>query len=228
MFAIVITVIFISFPNAHSCDYNIIWDRDFCSTTDQGRLENSTLPPNVLEPVCEFEIGSDVTLRHVNTKLYENLFRVNDENDFKECSATNSSSDLILINSNYSFKLDIANFTIGERIYFISTSNGSKFSAENQKQTNETCLQFAFKVVQMRNSCNNKCNSTIFDNVSSDNFGCPSTMDLLILIYIGVPLLILILAGCSLAAFACCQNSTRRLLLQRSMNQQEVTSTTVV
>ena len=223
---IILTIIFISLQTINSCDYNIIWDRDFCNTTDHGRLESSILPPNILNSVCEFEIGSNITLDHTNRDIYENLYRVYNRYDFSNCSASNTSSNFLLINASYTFTLDIADYTIGEEVYFISTSNGSKFSAENHKKTETPCLQFVFKVVQVRNTCDT-CNSTIFDSVDNNNFGCPVTMDLLIIIYIGVPLFIVILVGCCLAVFLFSQKSAKKLI-QRSMNQQEVTGDTSI
>ena len=221
---IIIITILISSQTIRACEYSIIWDRDFCNSTEQDRLENSILPPNILDPICEFETGSNITLEHLNSGIYENLYRVYDKYDFSICSATNSSSELLLINTSLSFTLDPTNYVIGEEIYFISTSNGSKFSAENHKKTEQPCLQFAFKVVQMRNACYT-CNSTIFDDVN-DNFGCQSTMDLLLLIYIGVPLFILLLIGCILVALVFSQNSTRKLILQHSVNRPDVTADT--
>ena len=220
--AIIITIIFISLQMIYACEYNIIWDRDFCNTTDHGRLKNSILPPTILDPVCEFEIGSNITLEHNNTEIYENLYRVNDRNDVSICSASNSTSELLLINVSHTFTL--TEYAIGEEVYFISTSNGSKYSAENDKKAKKPCLQLAFRIVQVQNTCD-KCNSTIFDNVDSDNFGCRTKMDSLLLIYIAVPLLILVLIGCCSFAFVCAKKSTRRLI-QRSVDQQEETADT--
>ena len=76
-----------TFAFSQACEYNIIWDRDFCNETEPNRLQTSILPPNNVDSLCEFEMGSVVSLEHLNGQLTENLYQVQTKGEFADCNA---------------------------------------------------------------------------------------------------------------------------------------------
>ena len=227
--------IFITLPISQSCGNFIIWDRDFCKATSSDRLFDSILPPNNTNDACEFELGSNITLDHLTTDKYENLFRVSNSAELSKCDASTSNSSLVIISKTYSFVIDPTIFTVGDMVYYISTSNGSKVSAENSRQTNPPCLQLAFRVKansnpnQCRVSSNCRKNSILKD-AAYTNFGCPVnggiSMSILILIYVGIPLLVIGIVLVIVLVF-CYSGNTGKKLLQRSMNQEKTEDTSI-
>ncbi|KAI6649610.1 hypothetical protein LOD99_6614 [Oopsacas minuta] len=229
-FNILIIVIIFAIPTAKSCGYNIIWDRDFCEDTAENRLSTSFLPPNSLDQLCEFEIGSNITLEHLNRNNYENLFRVRDRDDLISCSSINSTSDLVIISDSYTFNIDSENFRFGEEVYFISTSNGSKHAAENNRKIHPPCLQLAFRVINSANECivtENCMRSSILTDNTNDTFGCSGlSMNVLLIIYIGVPLLIICIVATLVGAIFFSSRS-RRMLIQQSFHKEKTEVTDV-
>ena len=228
-------VILITLPILQSCGNILIWDRDYCEETSAYRLYDSILPPNTLSSPCEFELGSNITLDHFNKDLFENLYRVSTSEELTDCDASNSTSSLAIINETYSFVIDPAIFNVGDMIYYISTSNGTKESAETSKQTISPCLQLVFRVKansnpnQCRSSDNCRQSSVLKDAVYT-NFGCPVkegiSMDILILAYVGIPILIIGIVGVVMLAF-CYSGNKGKKIFQRSVHQEKTEVTSV-
>ena len=232
----VFIAIVVALPISESCGNYLIWDRDYCQETSGSRLYDSILPPNSVDRPCEFEFDSNITLVHLNGDVYENLYRVNTSLEMSECDASNSASRLSVISKTFSFVLDSANFNVGDVVYYISTSNGTMESAEKSKQTSAPCLQLAFRV--KANSDPNECRSSencressILKDAAYHNFGCPLEggpgMGVVILIYVGIPLVILGIVGVIVMAF-CYMGNTRKRIFQRHSMQQEKTEVTSV
>ena len=203
----------VTFAFSQTCEYKIIWDRDFCNETDSDRLQNSILPPSDVNNFCEFEMGSVLNLEHLNGDLYENLFQVEREVEFATCDASNSQSIAVVINSIYNFTLDPGNFAIGDEVYFISTSSGTNESAINSRKISHPCLKLAFKIVASTNQCgtNSRCENSVLSQ-NQANFGCgfgkKVNNTVLIIIYITVPVILVLLIICFLVA--CCVLSDRK------------------
>ena len=135
-----------------TAEYDIVWDQNFFA--DLSRYPNTyKLPHNSL---CSFCIDDVITLRINSTyNIYENLYRVPSETAMMNCNATGSINDNVYAFSN---KLEITIRSGGsepalsflfraEPYYFISTSNGTQTSAENDViRSPNSCLQLAFTV----------------------------------------------------------------------------------
>ena len=150
-----LTQIFIITCCANICfaaDYNIIWDQNYC--TEKDRYPSSyELPHN---SPCSFCINDVVTLRINSTSnIYENLYRVPTVTAMMNCDATTNENDnVIAFNDKQEITIRAGgsepalSFLLrAEPYYFISTSDGTQTSAENDlTRPPNTCLQLAFTV----------------------------------------------------------------------------------
>ena len=155
--------------------YDVIWDQNYCA--DQDRYPSSyELPHN---SPCSFCLNDIVTLRINSTSnIYENLYRVPSETAMMNCDATtNSNTGVIAFNdkqeltirsggSEAALSLPVSS----QPYYFISTSNGSQSSAENDlNQPPNTCLQMAFTVIFDESStCGQYISDCTFNSVFTD------------------------------------------------------------
>ena len=135
-----------------AANYDIIWDQNYC--VDKDRYPDTyKLPHN---SPCSLCIDDVITLRINSTSnIYENLYRVPTETAMMDCNATVNENDNVLAFSN---KLEITIRSGGsdsalsflfraEPYYFISTSDGTQTSAENDlSRSPNSCLQLAFTV----------------------------------------------------------------------------------
>ena len=150
-----LTQIFIITCYANICfaaDYNIIWDQNYCA--DKDRYPSSyELPHN---SPCSFCLNDVVTLRINSTSnIYENLYRVPTVTAMMNCDATTNENDnVIAFNDKQEITIRAGGSDTAlsflfraEPYYFISTSDGTQTSAENDlTRPPNTCLQLAFTV----------------------------------------------------------------------------------
>ena len=135
-----------------AADYDIIWDQNYCA--DQDRYPSSyKLPHN---SPCSLCIDDVITFRINSTSnIYENLYRVPSETAMMNCNAsTNENTNVYAFNDKQEITIRSGGsepaFSFlfrAEPYYFISTSDGTQNSAENDlSRSPNTCLQFAFTV----------------------------------------------------------------------------------
>ena len=163
---------FILLCYAHVClaaNYDIIWGSNYCY--EKERYPSSyELPHN---SPCSFCLNDVITLRINSTSnIYENLYRVPNETAMMNCNAsTNENANVIAFNDKQEITIRSGgseaalSFFLGNTYYFISTSDGTQTSAENDlNQPPNTCLQLAFTVLLDNNpSCGTyaaNCNFT--------------------------------------------------------------------
>ena len=135
-----------------AAEYDIVWDINFFA--NKIRYPNTyKLPHN---SPCSFCIDDVITFRINSTSnSYENLYRVPSETAMMNCDAsTNENTNVYAFNdkqeitiraggSEPAFSLQLQ----AEPYYFISTSNGTQNSAENDLyRSSNCCLQLAFTV----------------------------------------------------------------------------------
>ena len=161
-----------------AANYDIIWDQNYC--VDKDRYPDTyKLPHNSPCSLCTNDV---ITLRINSTSnIYENLYRVPTETAMMNCNATATSNT---VNHAFDKKLEInirsggsepaLSFVVrAEPYYFISTSNGTQTSAENDViRSPNSCLQFVFTVnFENNQNCVNytaNCNfSTVFTDPPS-------------------------------------------------------------
>ena len=171
-FGISVSVVF-------SRTWDILWERNYC---------NSTLPNGLIYPFntnCSLCISDQLRLYTPNPRNFENIYRVQTEQEMVSCDATNALNILpTVFNSEIVFTLinsgdtdEAFNFYLGEEIFFISTSNGTEASAKNDLSLNEgSCLQFSFVLLPSGQNCGN-FNSCEMKSIFTDEFnkiGCNS------------------------------------------------------
>ena len=158
-----------------AANYDIIWDQNYCVDKDRYPISYE-LPHN---SPCSLCVNDVITLRINSTSnIYENLYRVPNETAMMNCDATTNENANSVIAFNDKQEITIRSggseaalsFFLGATYYFISTSNGTQASAENDlNQPPNSCLQLAFTVLFDNNpSCGNytaNCNfSSVFTN----------------------------------------------------------------
>ena len=160
-----------------STDYNIVWDQNYCDNKD--RYPSSyELPHN---SPCALCINDVITLRINSTSSdhYENIYRVPNEEQMLNCNATVSDNNVATFfkdmheieilnagsNPAFNFQLQV------EPYYFISTSDGSQSSAQNNLlRPPNSCLQFAFRVLLATDSrCGSYKADCVFSSVFNDS-----------------------------------------------------------
>ena len=165
-----------------AANYDIIWDQNYCAEKDRYP-DTYKLPHN---SPCSLCIDDVITLRINSTSnIYENLYRVPTETAMMNCNATATSNTV-----NYAFdkKLEITIRSGGsdsalsflfraEPYYFISTSDGTQTSAENDViRSPNSCLQLAFTVrLNSHADCGTyaaNCNFTTVFNDSTSTLFC--------------------------------------------------------
>ncbi|KAI6647134.1 hypothetical protein LOD99_8870 [Oopsacas minuta] len=155
-------------------NYDIIWDQNYCNEKD--RYNNYLLPHN---SPCSFCFGDVITL-HINSTsvTYENLYRVPTATDMINCNATvNDNTQSIVFNNKREITIRAGGSEAAlsfqlqpDAYYFISTSNGTQFSADNDViQSPNSCLQLAFTVLLDNNAgCGNYTANCVFNSVFTD------------------------------------------------------------
>ncbi|KAI6647132.1 hypothetical protein LOD99_8868 [Oopsacas minuta] len=155
-------------------NYDIIWDQNYCNEKD--RYNNYLLPHN---SPCSFCFGDVITL-HINSTsvTYENLYRVPTATDMINCNATvNDNTQSIVFNDRQEITIRAGGSEAAlsfqlqpDAYYFISTSNGTQFSADNDViQSPNSCLQLAFTVLLDNNAgCGNYTANCVFNSVFTD------------------------------------------------------------
>ena len=159
--------------------WHILWERKYCSEN----LSDTMSYPFITD--CSLCTTDQLRLYTPDESNYENIYRVETEEEMLACNATramntvptvfNTETVFTLINSgsrNAAF-----NFYFGQQIYFISTSNGTEFSAKNDltRPTN-SCLKFSFFLATRWKNCGNldACNMTSVFTDNSSQVGCRS------------------------------------------------------
>ena len=158
-----------------SAQYDVIWDQNYCDNED--RYPSSyKLPHN---SPCALCIGDVITLRIDSpSEHYENIYRVQNEGEMRNCDATNSINvGVTLFKDMHEIEIQNAGSNPAfafqfqaDPYYFISTSNGSQSSAETDlSQTPNSCLQFAFRVLLAEDpNCGNYGADCVFSSVFTD------------------------------------------------------------
>ena len=160
-------------------NYDIIWDRNYCAEKD--RYPSSyKLPHN---SPCSLCIDDVITFRINSTaNIYENLFRVPSETAMMNCDANiNNNTNVYAFNDKQEITIRAGGsepaFSFlfrAEPYYFISTSDGTQTSAENDlSRSPNTCLQFTFTVrLSNDQSCGTYAANCIFTTVFTDTLSC--------------------------------------------------------
>eukprot|EP00800_Vazella_pourtalesii_P022944 TRINITY_DN910_c0_g1_i5.p1 TRINITY_DN910_c0_g1~~TRINITY_DN910_c0_g1_i5.p1 ORF type:complete len:350 (+),score=22.15 TRINITY_DN910_c0_g1_i5:106-1155(+) len=158
-----------------AADYDIIWDQNYCA--DQDRYPSSyKLPHN---SPCSLCIDDVITFRINSTSnIYENLYRVPSETAMMNCDAsTNENTNIYAFNDKQEITIRAGGsepaFSFlfrAEPYYFISTSDGTQTSAENDlSRSPNTCLQFTFTVrLSNDQSCGTYAANCNFTTVFTD------------------------------------------------------------
>ena len=154
--------------------YDIVWDQNYFVNKD--RYPSSyELPHN---SPCSFCVDDVITLRINSTSnIYENLYRVPTVTAMMNCDASmNENDNVIAFNDKQEMTIrsggseSALSFFLGNTYYFISTSNGTQASAENDlNQPPNSCLQLAFTVrLDSDSSCGTYAANCNFTTVFTD------------------------------------------------------------
>ena len=154
--------------------YDVVWGQNYCA--DRDRYPNSSYELPHYTP-CSFCVNDVVTLRINSTSnIYENLYRVPNETAMMNCNAsTNENANVIAFNDKQEMTIRSGgseaalSFFLGATYYFISTSDGTQISAENDlNRLPNTCLQLAFTVMSDEGSTCNYAQNCVFKSVFTD------------------------------------------------------------
>lgn len=176
---VILLIFSINFCVVKSRRWNILWERRYCSEN----LSDQFAYPFITD--CSLCTTDQLRLYTPDESNYENIYRVETEEEMLACNATNAMNTIpTVFNTETIFTLinsgsrnPAFNFYFGQQIYFISTSNGTEFSARNDltREVN-SCLKFSFFLATKWNNCGNfdTCNMTSVFTDNSSKVGCQS------------------------------------------------------
>lgn len=147
-----------------SCEISILWDSTYIHEVSQLQ-SGLILPPNTNR--CDFHLGWVIRLHVTTPGRYENLWRVDNYEDFKNCDPTNAKNGFPVTDV-HSFALSPGTYTFDSVYYFFSTSNGSLESANEQKVLPNCRLKLSFNLRFPLTICdmNPKCNDSFFSSLA--------------------------------------------------------------
>ena len=159
--------------------WSILWERRFCSEN----LSDTLVYPFITD--CSLCTTDQLRLYSPDESNYENIYRVETEEEMLACNATKAmntiptvfNTEMIFTLINSGSRNAAFNFYFGQRMYFISTSNGTEFSARNDlTRPINSCLKLSFFLESKLRICGNldTCNMTSVFTDNSSQVGCQS------------------------------------------------------